>query len=60
MENCISCKFYQNNQCLRYPEPIAKKPTDFCGEFKPLSTGESVSDGRQYITDSEYGELERW
>lgn len=35
-EKCSECYFYgSDNQCRRYPQAVAKSPSDWSGEFKP-------------------------
>ena len=57
---CNNCRFFVHNQCVRYPEPVAKKPTDFCGEFSPLPNEDIRETGKELITDNEYGVSDSW
>ena len=45
--NCGICTYFKNAEilgnCRRYPKPITKHRTDWCGEFKEVEFAVSVA-----------------
>lgn len=34
MDSCETCRFWKKGKCRRYPEYIARKKSDWCGEHE--------------------------